>query len=334
MLVDNLTPAWRRFWHPVGRLAALRGGPRRERLCGTDIVVFLDASGAPAALADECPHRGASLASGSVEQGCLRCPYHGWRFSADGRCVEIPALGEDGPVPPRSHTTALRTRVDVDGLVLVAFEPPAVEPLPVPEADAEVGDVPLRPAWLPDREVPTTAAQFLDNFLDFAHFPFVHAGTFGADEDRAVGPFELEVFEDGYRQRYAHVAANREDPGVATGERPLLQPRTMEYAYRVPFSARLRIEYPLAAMVNVIATWARPMDATTTMVSTVMLRNDLGDAAAARAAIDYELDVLAEDVTVLATLPRALDLSPTAAAHTRADRATIELRRLLAAHLA
>jgi nitrite reductase/ring-hydroxylating ferredoxin subunit len=51
--------------------------------------------------ADRCPHRGARLSLDRVREGRLECPYHGWRFAAEGRCVAIPAL--PGFAPPTSH---------------------------------------------------------------------------------------------------------------------------------------------------------------------------------------------------------------------------------------
>jgi phenylpropionate dioxygenase-like ring-hydroxylating dioxygenase large terminal subunit len=55
------------------------------------------------AFADHCPHRLVPLSAGSVHSGRLRCAYHGWEFSADGRCVELPSLGPDAATPPRAH---------------------------------------------------------------------------------------------------------------------------------------------------------------------------------------------------------------------------------------
>jgi len=189
-------------------------------------------------------------------------------------------------------------------------------------------------AWLPAIDIQVSAGQFLDNFCDFAHFPFVHRNTFGAGEDALVGDYDIVAIEDGYQLTYEHLANNTEDPLVATNEHPLLQPRRMEYTFRVPFSARLRIEYPLTQMVNVIVTWAQPLTADTTRVYTCMLRNDIGDDRAAAAAVDYELAVLAEDKAMLehmAVIGLALDVRD--AVHTRADRSTIELRRCLDAAL-
>jgi phenylpropionate dioxygenase-like ring-hydroxylating dioxygenase large terminal subunit len=256
----------------------------------------------------------------------LQCAYHGWRFGSDGRCVHIPALGPGAAVPPTARLAGVSVR-EAFGLVWIAPESPRAPLLDVAEWDEPA----LRRAWLPAVDIATSAGQFLDNFCDFGHFPFVHAGTFGVGEDELVGDFTIERVPHGYRLDYTHVAANVEDPLVATGAHPLLQPRSMTYTYRVPFAAVLRIEYPMSKTVNAIATWAQPVDASTTRVYTCMLRNDIADDRAAGEAVHYELGVLAEDIAILERLAvHGLDLDMRAQVHTRADRCTLELRRCLA----
>jgi len=326
--LGNLHPALRRYWHPVCHISELDAGPVRVELMGEALVVArLD--GVAAAFPDQCPHRYARLSDGIVVEGDLQCPYHGWRFGGDGRRTLIPALGPDSPAAGRV-ALAPAAVVEAHDLVHVALEPPVAEPIDVPEWGAPG----ITPVWLPPQRVRVGAGQFIDNFLDFAHFPFVHAGTFGAGEDQLVGDYEVERRPGGLRVRYEHVIENLEDPGVATGERPLLQPRVMEYTYQVPFTARLRIELPLPGVENTIVAWAVPVDADESVLHHVLLRNDIEDDEQARHAADYELSVLAEDLRVLEHLPtRDLELALPRQVHTRADRITVELRRLLATAL-
>jgi phenylpropionate dioxygenase-like ring-hydroxylating dioxygenase large terminal subunit len=66
------------------------------------VVVRLRPGGEVSAFPARCPHRLVPLAAGTVVEGRLQCPYHGWRFDAEGRCVDIPSLGADGTPPPRA----------------------------------------------------------------------------------------------------------------------------------------------------------------------------------------------------------------------------------------
>jgi nitrite reductase/ring-hydroxylating ferredoxin subunit len=82
----------RAYWQPVALADELV--PERPlkalRLLGQDLVLFRDAAGRLGLVDRDCPHRGADLAYGRLEDGGLRCPFHGWLFDVDGRCLETP----------------------------------------------------------------------------------------------------------------------------------------------------------------------------------------------------------------------------------------------------
>lgn len=83
----------RRYWHPVCTSAQLTrpdAPPLRVRLLGENYVAFRDSEGKVGVLEELCMHRGASLALGRVEEGGLRCLYHGWKFNVNGAVLETP----------------------------------------------------------------------------------------------------------------------------------------------------------------------------------------------------------------------------------------------------
>lgn len=83
----------RRYWHPVATSAQLPepdGDPLRVKLLGERYVLFRDTAGKTGLLDELCMHRGASLAIGRVEEGGIRCLYHGWKFAVDGTILETP----------------------------------------------------------------------------------------------------------------------------------------------------------------------------------------------------------------------------------------------------
>src|SRR5258706_5661945 len=80
----------RRYWQPVGFTAELKGKPVRRKLLGEDLVLFRDENGTLGLIGARCPHRGTSLHLGYIEDGGLRCCYHGWLFDVNGRCLEQP----------------------------------------------------------------------------------------------------------------------------------------------------------------------------------------------------------------------------------------------------
>ena len=82
----------RRYWVPalLGReLPEPDGAPVRVRLLGEDLVAFRDTRGRIGLLEEFCPHRRASLLFARNEECGLRCVYHGWKFDADGHCVDM-----------------------------------------------------------------------------------------------------------------------------------------------------------------------------------------------------------------------------------------------------
>jgi phthalate 4,5-dioxygenase oxygenase subunit len=90
----------RRYWQPVALLdefdpaidPAMAVRPVKPvRLLGQNFVLFRNAQGRFGLLDRDCPHRGADLAYGRNEGDGLRCPFHGWKFDVDGRCLETPA---------------------------------------------------------------------------------------------------------------------------------------------------------------------------------------------------------------------------------------------------
>jgi|SRR5579871_1286682 len=82
----------RRYWQPAALSEELPpgGAPIPVRLLGEDLALFRDESGQPGLLGIHCTHRGADLSYGRIEDGGIRCLYHGWLYDRTGRCLEQP----------------------------------------------------------------------------------------------------------------------------------------------------------------------------------------------------------------------------------------------------
>ncbi len=83
----------RRYWHPICTSAELPENdcdPLRTKLLGETFVVFRDSFGRVGVLDEACMHRGVSMAIGRVEEGGIRCLYHGWKFDVLGNIMEMP----------------------------------------------------------------------------------------------------------------------------------------------------------------------------------------------------------------------------------------------------
>ena len=116
----------RRYWTPALlslELPAPDCPPVRVRLLGEDLVAFRDTVGRVGLLQENCPHRGASLYFGRTEQCGLRCPYHGWQFDVDGRCVDMPSEPRSSTFKDRVTATAYPVH-ESGGIVWTYMGPP------------------------------------------------------------------------------------------------------------------------------------------------------------------------------------------------------------------
>lgn len=104
----------RRFWHPIAASAELKGDEVLPvipvKILGERLALFRCEDGTLGLVAERCPHRGAALSYGMVEDGCIRCPYHGWKFDKAGQCVDTPA---------ESKESTLKERIKIDGYEVV-----------------------------------------------------------------------------------------------------------------------------------------------------------------------------------------------------------------------
>ncbi len=172
------------FWYVVAESHELPPGKVLARkVMGEWLAVFRDEAGAPAALRDRCMHRASRLSLGRVEQGCLRCPYHGWLYKSDGCVAEVPAEG-----PAQREVRGRRTRrfatLEQDGLVYVRLaETPAedVAPFRMPHWD----DAGWHHVRLQNR-FKNNVTNCVENFIDVPHTVFVHPGIFRTARGQAI----------------------------------------------------------------------------------------------------------------------------------------------------
>src|SRR5687768_7120662 len=161
----------RRYWQPAA-LAEELAGPRPirpVRVLGRDMVLFRDGAGQLGLLDRDCPHRGADLAFGRLEDGGLRCLFHGWLFDRTGRCLQTPAEPEGRQLCTRVVQRSYPV-VERNGIVfayLGAGEPPAFPALDcftAPESHVFAFKGHLDCNWL----------QAVEVGVDPAHASFLH----------------------------------------------------------------------------------------------------------------------------------------------------------------
>ena len=171
----------RMYWQPAALVDELQG-PRPVRpvkLLGENLVLFRDEEGRYGLIDRHCAHRGADLAFGRLENGGLRCAFHGWLFDVAGQCLETPAEPKDSQLCQGIKQRAYPV-VEKSGILwayLGEGEPPAF-----PEIDCFVA--PDSHTFAFKGHINCNWLQALEVGIDPAHASFLH--RFFEDEDTST----------------------------------------------------------------------------------------------------------------------------------------------------
>ena len=312
------------LWHPVALVSDLGLQPLAVRLLERDVVLWRDDEGAVHAWADQCPHRGARLSLGRVQDGQLECPYHGWQFDTSGQCVKVPALPNFKP--PAAHCAKTYSAQEAHGLIWVRLSASGSSAA-LPSFSAEL-DTRLRKLNCGPYDVATSAPRLVENFLDMAHFGFVHEGWLGMREATAIEDYKVEATPTGLLA--TQCKAWQPQSNVHS-----IAPAQVEYSYEVtaPYSAVLT-KVPEAATVALdgyresIAMFVCPLSPET---SRVWFRLAVADFESSDDKLrDFQHTIFMQDQPVLESqVPRRLPLDLRAELHTAADKASSAYRRHL-----
>jgi nitrite reductase/ring-hydroxylating ferredoxin subunit len=211
----------RMYWQPAALVDELQG-PRpvkAVRLLGENFVLFRDEAGRYGLIDRACPHRGADLAFGRLENGGLRCAFHGWLFDVHGNCLQTPAEPVNSPLCKKLKQRAFPV-VEKSGILwayLGEGEPPAFAELdcfvaPEPYTFAFKGLIECN--WL----------QALEVGIDPAHASFLH--RFFEDEDTAAS----------YGKQFRGASADSDLPMtriLREYDRPIINVERTEYGLRL-----------------------------------------------------------------------------------------------------
>ncbi|MAC79980.1 MAG: ring-hydroxylating oxygenase subunit alpha [Rhodobacteraceae bacterium] len=187
----------RRYWQPAALSDELAGNRPvvPVRLMGEDLVLFRDEDGQLGLIQRHCPHRGADMCFGRLEDNGLRCPFHGWHFNRDGQCVEQPAEPDGSKMHEQIKATSYPVQ-ERNGIVFAYMGPG--EPPDFPEFDC---------FRAPDTHVFAFKGLWECNWLqamevgiDPAHASFLH--RFLEDEDT----------RESYGKQFRDKAANTDIP--------------------------------------------------------------------------------------------------------------------------
>ncbi|MEM8652833.1 MAG: aromatic ring-hydroxylating dioxygenase subunit alpha [Pseudomonadota bacterium] len=187
----------RRYWQPAALSDELAGNRPvvPVTLLGEKLVLFRDDEGNLGLIDRHCPHRGADLCYGRLEDNGLRCPFHGWHFDRNGQCVEQPGEPEGSQMHKQIKTTSYPV-VEKNGIIFAYLGPGAEPEFPnfdcfrAPDSHVFAFKGLWECNWLQAMEVG----------IDPAHASFLH--RFLEDEDPA----------DAYGKQFRDKAADTDIP--------------------------------------------------------------------------------------------------------------------------
>ncbi len=322
------------FWYAVEFAGRVGPEPQRVTVLGQHLALYRTPEGRLVALSDLCVHRGAALSGGRLRGDCVVCPYHGWEYAPDGRCVKIPANPGARGIPRKARVDSYPVQERYGFVWVFLGDLPEEERAPLPELPeleqlTEYGGrfraIAGEFRWRANYE------RILENGCDIAHGPFVHAGSFGDPERPEVPDYKVEQ-PDAW-SAFATVDLYPPAPKGLWGmlwrartglkERPPVRTTT---GWILPNIVKLHVTLPIGELVSYASNI--PIDETTTLTKFFSLRSFFTGRWADRNALARSLKIYEQDAAVMEKVrPELLPFDLSAELNVRSDLLGLAYRR-------
>ncbi len=319
-------------WYVANAVADLKDDePMFVKMLGCHFVLFRDTNGEIRCLSDVCCHRGASLSKGKLKEDCIACPYHGWEFNGDGRCVKIPALGPDVVPPKRARIDSYPVREKFGWIWVFLGDAPEEERPPF-----------LDDGWFPEYydpdwktlpiqyEAPVNWARSEENSIDGAHPSFVHS-SFGSKRDPKVQIVPVEHNDWGASTTRERTAPDRSQKrGTMRDITPEKRGKTRATTTFTFTGITHRIDIHRAdGLRQATLSHRTPVDEFSTRTFTIQARDHMLEDHFQEERREGRMRAVAEDIAIVQTVrPILPPKSPTAELLTEADQLETAFRAL------
>ncbi|NKB21764.1 MAG: Rieske 2Fe-2S domain-containing protein [Alphaproteobacteria bacterium] len=222
----------RRYWMPVGLVSELYDIPQAVKIMDEELVLFRDGEGRIGLLGQHCAHRGASLEYGDIESAGIRCPYHGWLYDVDGKCLEQPSEKGGNPFCAKVRQVSYPVR-ELGGLIFAYMGPNADNPPPLPNYSPLIDHGGIRQIE-PIRHFDYNWFNFYENSADPVHVWILHGASAYGDQtwgDRffsADDPPDFEPVETPYGMKIVMSKPAGDKDGVVVDEMSLGFPSILQ----------------------------------------------------------------------------------------------------------
>ncbi len=285
------------YWYVIAESEQLKTGSVLARcVLDENLVCFRSANGQPTVLQDRCLHRHAPLSGGSVHNGLLSCPYHGWTYDGGGCVVSVPSMGcsSNGKISQPFPV------IERDGYVYVRLKREGaaeIQPFNMPHYQ--------QPGWhnlrLQNRFA-NNVSNCVENFIDIPHTAFVHRAIFRASRGERLSATVTRINGE------VHVSYRNEQANLGS-YRWFLNPRGQGIQHTDSFYAPnvTSVVYEIGTKRFIITSQSVPVAADETLVYTDLTYafGKLNTLAApfvrrhAQRIIDQDIEILAAQMKVI-----------------------------------
>jgi phenylpropionate dioxygenase-like ring-hydroxylating dioxygenase large terminal subunit len=312
------------LWYAVEFSNAISTSPKLLRFLELELVLYRTTEGQVQAMNNACVHRGAALANGWISQNCIVCPYHGWQYQPDGTCVKIPSQSPTLSIPNQAKMTTYPVREKHGWIWLflgdqIPGELPSIPNFPQLQS-GNFRSIQGEFDWNANYE------RVLENGLDFAHAPFVHAGSFGNPRLPEIEDLEIESYEGG-ASATVHLAATPPKglwKLLVRGERAPIKTRT---GFFLPNLTFLEVYLPFGQLT--IWTAHIPINSNTTISKWINFRSFFIGKWADRDTYNRTIKIFEQDQPIVESQhPQIIPTNLNGELYVPADALQLEYRKL------
>lgn len=263
------------FWYACEFSYRITARPKQILMLNERFVLYRNSQGRVIALKDQCPHRGAALSLGWMEDDCIRCPYHGWKYQADGKCIDIPANQPGASIPKEAHVDSYPVQEKYGFIWLFYGDLPEEKRPPIPSLP-EFDDATLRPFYY-ESKVNTHYTRTLENSLDFTHISIVHGKSFGNAFKKEQKILQYDIEMDDWSVNLKVDFMNYTKPNGIFKYVYFLRPSNSKVesksTFYLPNINKLEVDFGTGKIVNFVT--HIPIDNRTTLVKRIQFRSFL-----------------------------------------------------------
>ncbi len=171
---------FRSYWIPAMLAEELPENdcpPVRVKLLGERLVAFRNSEGVYGLMDEFCAHRGVSLWFGRVEEGGIRCPYHGWKYDTTGQCVDVPSEAAENGFCQKIKLASYPL-IKLGDILWTYMGPAETRP---PEPEWEFANVPAEQTYTSKRTQECNWLQAMEGGIDSSHVSWLHRGALNHD---------------------------------------------------------------------------------------------------------------------------------------------------------